>query len=262
MMREPAVPFVLLGDKHCATLRLLLMQCVSTWWSGWKNSTDVIEVELRDDAAAAELKHVRTSGDYVLARDASGKSLVAVRASSEFMGALSGIPAMSSFAAAGEMAQQLRIEVLKSLCAAVLTRAKASDAVVDVLPPTQRVPATARGSRSVCANVSLGTTKGVVTLVLMPALVELFGLHRTAMLPQDGLSRRHAAIREECVRVEAVLGSVEVTLLDLANLAVGDVIVLDQPLGQAGHLATPDGACITKIVLGRTGAQRAVSMAR
>lgn len=263
-MSEPAEPFVLLGDKHRAALRLLATQCVSTWWSSWKSSNDAIQVELRDAGAAADPKHVRTAGDYILARDASDQSLLAVRASPEFMGVLSGVPvaAMSSFVTAGDMAQELRIEVLKSLCTAVLARAKTSNAVVNVLSASEKIPVTARGSHPVCANVSLGAAKNVITLVLMPALVELFGLRKTTTLPQDKLSRRHAAIRDESVRVEAVLGSVEVTLLDLANLAAGDVIVLDQPLGQAGHLTTPDGTRITKIALGRTGAQRAVSMAR
>ena len=268
-MSATAVPFVVLGDKHRATLRLLVAQCVGTWWSSWKAAPDAIDVQVRDDSAASDAKPARTNSDCVLARNAAGGSLLAVRASPDLMVALSGAMAGAAMfgAAAGssttsdELLSELRIEVLKSLCSAVLTRAKASDAAIEVLAAGEKFPPDAHTSRHVTVDVSLGSARAAVTLMLTPALIELLALRTPVTMPQEKLSRRRAAIREEHTRVEAVLGSVEVTLLDLAKLAEGDVIVLDQPLGQAGYLTTPAGAHITKIVLGRNGAERAVSMA-
>ena len=51
--------------------------------------------------------------------------------------------------------------------------------------------------------------------------------------------RRRQAIAPEKVKLEAVLGSANVSLRELVQLAVGDVIVLDQPLTRGGHLGLP-----------------------
>jgi len=266
MHGAPAVAFVLLGDKHRASLRLLLMQCVSTWWLSWKASSDAIEVQVRDEIPGRDAKPGRATGDWVLARNAAGASLFAVRTSPEFMAALAGASApaaaISGAFTADELARELRLEVVKSLCRALLDRAKTSDASMNALSAGERLPTEGHPGRMICVDVNLGAARAAVTMLLAPTLIEQFALRSTATLPQEKLSPRRAAIRDETTRVEAVLGSVEVTLRDLAKLAEGDVIVLEQPLGQAGHLTTPDGARITKIVLGRTGAQRAVSMTR
>lgn len=251
------VPFILLGDKHRATLRLQLAQCVTAWWSGWA-TTGAPDIYIRDDGGRPP--RIPPGVQSVVARSAAGAPLLAVRASHEFMTALSGsAPAASN--SSGELAGALGTEVLKSLCIAVLNRVQVVDARVDVPDAAERMPADLHLPRCVIAEMNLGATRAVLTLTLTSLLLQRFGL-RTATQPVENVVSRRTAIRQEATRVEAVLGSVDVTLLDVAKLAPGDVIVLDQSLGQAGHLTTPAGAHIAKIVLGRSGAQRAVSLAR
>lgn len=264
-MSGAVVSFVLLGDTRRATLRLLLTQCISTWWSIWRASPDTVDVRIRDGGACVEDQPTVAACDYVVARNAAGITLLAVHASPEFMAALSGsAPSLVKHPAITpeELVRELRIEVLKSLCSAVLGGTKATDTAMGVLSAGERLPADSHASRSVAVDVSFGAVRAAITLVLAPALLELLVLRPAPAMPAEKLSSRRVAIRAESTRVEAVLGSVEVMLLDLAKLTQGDVIVLDQPLGQAGYLTTHDGTLITKIVLGRTGAQRAVSMAR
>jgi flagellar motor switch protein FliM len=53
---------------------------------------------------------------------------------------------------------------------------------------------------------------------------------------------------------------VEVSLSELANLQVGDVILLEANLSGAGHLALSDGRQLAQIRLGSAAGHRAVSV--
>lgn len=71
------------------------------------------------------------------------------------------------------------------------------------------------------------------------------------------LTRRRAAIAEEPMRIEAVLGEASVSIGDLASLAINDVIVLRDDSPQAGYVTTTDGRRVANMSLGRVGAKRA-----
>jgi len=106
----------------------------------------------------------------------------------------------------------------------------------------------------------MGSSRAKTTLLLTSRLIESLVPPRSAERASSAVTRRRPAIAEERVSVEAVLGDAEVSLRDLAQLAIDDVIVLDRPLRAAGRLTMPDGTSVASIAIGRCGDRRAVSI--
>jgi hypothetical protein len=265
MMSEaaaPVVPFLLLGETRRAAIQERLSACCAAWWSGWVCTGDAIHVEIEETHHVAQdtRRQSRIARGAVFARNAAGDYLLSVDSAPDLMLALPGGAAPCSSPARGDLVQELRMQMLRSLCDALLARAGVTDASVDVLGAAQKGAPEAWMSRSMTVEVTFGAARAAVGLVLTPVMVELLAPRGMATVALDKLSSRRKAIFEEHVRVEAFLGDAEVSLLDLAKLAQGDVIVLDHALGQTGQLLTSEGKSIAKILLGRTGSNRAVSV--
>jgi hypothetical protein len=96
-----------------------------------------------------------------------------------------------------------------------------------------------------------------VLLAISPEFVQQLS-PATAAKFATAVDKRRTAIGEESVRVEAILGEADISVGELASLAVNDVIVLRSAMSRPAHLATPDGRQVANASLGRVGNKRAV----
>jgi flagellar motor switch protein FliM len=76
------------------------------------------------------------------------------------------------------------------------------------------------------------------------------------------IDKRRTAIGNELIHLQAVLGEAQVSVGELASLAVNDVIVLTDVPSNLSHLITHQGRHVANVALGRVGAKRAVMIAK
>lgn len=253
----PSRPLLLLSAKRRAALRDTLAACVESWRSQWSTAREPFDVtvpyECEHAAPRASLAigltfASRTLGELgVVHADADIlTSLLAVGVSAETAGAAHGI------------AREFLIEMLRSLCRELAKLAHVEDVLIE---PTRGSASPKARSGHLAVAFRAGHGKARVVVWLEARAVELLAPPQAAQSASVPLAHRRLAVAHERVRLEAMLGNADVPLRDLLHLAVGDVIVLDQPLGRGGHLALPYGRVVTQVVLGRAGKQRAISIA-
>lgn len=250
-------PIVLLGPSRRQRLTRLLKQAIEEWrhqWSGGNHGA--VEV----DVAEALCRRPTLSVGRALAfsTDAGEDRLLVISAPLEAQHELLGLPAPRSVVdGGGETASAVVGEALRALC---LRLARAKDGIganVTELS-SEKLPQT-WGQYGLTVIV-----KSVGERVLLRA--RLFPELLVAMLPcpsskaAEPLPSRRNAIGVETVGVQAWLGEAEVSLGELANLQVGDVILLEATLNGAGHLALSDGRQLAQIRLGSAAGQRAISV--
>lgn len=258
------VPLVVLGETRRAAVGQALTGCLTSWRSGWSAADDPITVQIHESGHLHQGndRPLSAASDGVLARSERHGAVLKVDASVEFPARLIGVGAVGTGGAvAGQVARELYGEMLQSLCRAVVTRAGVNDASIERSAGDWNSVERSL-TRWLTVGVTFGASRAVLHLALNPILIDFLAPIDPVAQSSGYLSTRRSAIAEETVRVEAVLGDAEITLRELVHLTEGDVIVLDQPLGQAGHLFTDEGRRVASIVLGRSDSQRAVSLAR
>ena len=259
-----AQPLLLLGATRRAALRNVLSKCVESWRERWSTLCDSVHVTLAEDAEYP-IERIGSGGLAAVATSESQGALIYLRAAPEALAAMIGLTTFGADAGSTDtsrgIAGELQLETLRSLCDCIAQRARIDD--VKVENKATSTPSGKSGRpRYVSASVTLGAARARINLSLSARLVELLAPPSSQPHTADGVLRRRQAITNESVRVEAVLGDVELSLNELARLSEGDVIVLDQPLATMGSLTMPDGKHIAKILLGSAGAQRAVSVTK
>jgi flagellar motor switch/type III secretory pathway protein FliN len=261
---QTAEPLLLVGERRRAALERALSSCVQTWGQRWSLTHEPLQVCIGTPEAAGT-RNAQCSGLVLRGSSERLGKLFVVRASPEVTCALLGVAGTTTEHGAAESAHsvawQLQREIIHSLGEALLKAAQVSEAVVDLVSAQQ----TASGSdrrHATWLGASICFAKAKIGLSLSARFVELLAAPQALAQAASAPARRRAAIADAAVRVEAVLGQVEVALQDLLELSAGDVLVLDQPLSGCGYLGLPDGTRITGIVLGKAGAARAVSVSK
>jgi flagellar motor switch/type III secretory pathway protein FliN len=253
----PSRPLLLLSAKRRAALRGTLASCIESWRSQWSTAREPCDITVpyeceqtspRASFAIGLIFASRKHGELgMLHADADIlPSLLATAMPAEIAGVAHGI------------ARAFLIEILRSLCGELAKRAQVDDLLIE--PARVSHPPTARTDHLMVA-LRPAHGKARALLCLAARSVELLAPRETAQAASAQLTHRRLAVAPERVRLEAVLGNVDVPLRELIHLAVGDVIVLDQQLGRGGHLALPDGRVVAPVVVGRAGERRAVSIA-
>jgi flagellar motor switch/type III secretory pathway protein FliN len=256
----PAQPLLLLGTRRRAALRDTLASCVDQWRSRWSTAREPIRVLIQEELEQTPARSAHSCALMLVS--AQHGTLGHVSADAEVLPSLLGVSTQgdSSAAYSHRLAQGALLEVLRSLSAELAKWARLEDSSVE--------PSHAPGSqqprcRLLPIALHVGAAKPRVTLLLTARMVELLAPPQTSKSHHaSSITRRRRAVADEPVRVEAMLGETEVSLRELMQLAVGDVIVLDQPLNAAGRLAMPDGRTIAPVVLGRADERRAVSVCK
>jgi flagellar motor switch/type III secretory pathway protein FliN len=134
-----------------------------------------------------------------------------------------------------------------------------SDEAVNVTTPSAEQLSEVWARYGLSMTVRVGADRVLMRARLLPQLL-LAMLPASLAKPAEALVSRRRAIGAEEVPVQAWLGDAEVALSELANLQIGDVILLDANVTGAGYLALPDGRHLAQIRLGSASGWRAVSV--
>lgn len=254
---ESCQPVVLLGASRRQRLVHLLAQAVEEWRQQWTGGAHVaVEVEVAD--ALCRRPALSAGRALAFSAGAGDDRLLAISVPMEAQHELLGIPAPRSTVEGGsETASAVVAEALRALCLR-LTRAKAVTGV-NVTSLAADKLSQAWGQYGLTVTVKSPGERVLLRARLFPELLVAM-LPSQAVKAAESLASRRSAIGVETVGVHAWLGEAEVSLGELANLQVGDVILLEASLSGAGRLALPDGRELAQIRLGSAAGSRAISV--
>lgn len=254
-------PLLLLSDSRSSALERVLTKAAERWQQRWSTAVELVRIVPEERRGArAERGIVRTlrvtrGHDVLLYLTASTEDVVV------FLGAAIASIGGSAAEAPHGIAGELQMEILRSLCAELIGAGASEDVVIE--PVQSRPPPclATRASRYWSASMVFGASRARFSFSLSPTCIERL-VPRPASVASEAAARRRNAIGTATIRLEAVLGEVELSLRDFVQMNPGDVLVLGRALGEAGELITESGARVAGIQLGRADAYRAVSVVK
>jgi flagellar motor switch/type III secretory pathway protein FliN len=168
-------------------------------------------------------------------------------------------PHEATSAADGSLADQLEREVASSLLAELCLVDRRQPVTVSRLS-AQEIGEWSVHARAWTVHARAANARGF-SVLLSASRVEMLAPARTAA-PGGTLEPCRQAIGDNPVAVRGVIGDTSLSVTELAELAVDDVLVLDQALGEPVALVAPDsGRTIAAGSLGRAGPRRAIKVA-
>jgi flagellar motor switch/type III secretory pathway protein FliN len=257
------VPYRLLGSSGRTRLQQRLEAATRRWLDTWKADNAVrsaVRLAGADDAPP-QVRELLAESYRVRA---GGVPMLDIRFYPRALCAVVGLPAdgFSSTAVTSRpagLAAQLSRALLRSFVNELMDSASIADWEFEELP--RRAPAShAPRAPLQRAFVTAGDSE-VAALELSPSLVN--ALAPAVAVPRKGAFQpRRGAIGEARVKVEAILGTVELSVADVMSLGRGDVIVLDARLGAGCEINVPRIAAVAEAVVGKRGGMRAVRIRR
>jgi flagellar motor switch/type III secretory pathway protein FliN len=157
------------------------------------------------------------------------------------------------------LAAALELETVRGFATALL-RGTAGIEVERAQQTATELFRTCDAARYIRGVIHLGERRSTVSVLLTPAFAESLLPTRAGAPAGESLERRRAALGSESVEVDAVLGTADVPVAELAALAVGDVIVLNQGLADGAELAVRGGKKISGAAVGRVDGKRAIQI--
>jgi hypothetical protein len=265
-MSDGAVkPLLVLGDRRREALESRVAQALARWraaWSGQAAESFALEAqeyggEPHAGLIAGAATHCWASGgenvDAVLLLPNASLSWAVSSSAGTSLGSevtLSDTPAESCLAS-------LEHELVGTLFREVLGGSTGGSGPRRLSPGD--VDGWARDAR--CWRLQAqgaGSIRGFTLLLSASAIDALLPRPR---LEKASLEPRRAAVGDDRVALRAVLGDTAVSVSDLAQLAVDDVILLDQSLTDSLRLVSArSGAAVAAAQLGRAGPRRAVKL--
>ena len=251
-----ALPYALLGSSRRAALRNALIDRLTNWRQQWSTAASAIAVSVPESPAAGWAQFTHGQG-ALFTGSVDGTALLQAHVTAGFLPALLGLDCRASEVTSRDVAGQLRAKVLKSLWGELAKGMNAEATCFDAEATTQaaRLDA-ARRQRALPVGIATATTD-LCTLILHPRLIELLAPSRGAS-GAGRPERRQDAIAAQRLRVETVLGEVELPFGELRSLRSGDVIVLDKSLSEPLRLVIETGTRVAAVAIGSAGAMRAV----
>jgi hypothetical protein len=245
------LPIVLLGQAQQRELELRVAEVIGDWQRRWTMHATRPRVQICRGSDAPSVRLGRMGTWFHARRDA--QLVLHTHVPCELAAHLIGVAPAPSIDTQAPVASTLVDTLAHSICTHLIQACCTRSGAVSV--SAGEPPAQAWGWLRALIDID-GCE---LILELSPVMVEKW-LKHSMPAAADALVRRRAAIGEARVELEALLGTTEVTLADLAVLAPGDVIVFEQVLQAASELRTRVGSRIGPINLGRAGDARAVSL--
>jgi flagellar motor switch/type III secretory pathway protein FliN len=256
------LPYRLLGSSGRSRLQQRLETAVRCWLDTWaQKATVTVAVRLATDDTPlprvldphAEAHHVAANGVAVLDIRFFPRALTAV------MGfPTDGLSAAGAPPAKG-LAAQLSSAMLRGLVNELMDSASVAKWEFDEggwRPHGQRT----KRSLSQRALVSIGD-RDLAELEISPLIVT--GLVPLGAPQSKGrVEPRRGAIGKARVKLDAVLGNVELSVSEFLSLDRGDVIVLGTRLGHGCRVEIPEVGGVAEAVVGKRGEHRAVRIRR
>ena len=256
-------PFVVLSDSRRALLGNFLHEKIRCWARDWLGSDVVARGDVVDVPVVATDSRVHEATCF--RATVSGRGLIFIvpaRCVPHLLG-VRGDSADRALQRTAEesLAGRLEVQALQSLARELLGGGSAPgmDRIANPLPAVLRECVSCR---HVAAQVTFVDTRFAFFAMLPAQFVETSVPIRSSSRPSGGerLEARRAGIADELVRVEAILGTAEVSVADFSVLDVGDVIVLDQALTDMAGLFVKDGSRAAGAAPGRVEARRAIQI--
>lgn len=257
---EDSRPILVLGAARRRALLLLVESCVSAWFKTWA-ALDVsrLKVSASLENFSEKPQRLNTSlREMVLRGKKAGTEQLVIEGSGLFASLLALPRGVSASITTSSIAPALGESAMKSLANGILAAKNADEWEIEI----------ERGSNDNLdlensykhwwqVWVGLDGRPSFIAMRLSPHLVEaLVPYQRTEkQIPVD---KRRAAIGNEKLTLEAVLGNAFVSVGELTSLAIDDVIVLSDDHSHANYLVTASGRRVANFSLGRSGSARAV----
>jgi flagellar motor switch/type III secretory pathway protein FliN len=259
-------PLLFLGDKRRGALLARVAECTRRWRQQWApRADDVFDATCEAPAAGGYTGSVAslvTSCWGLSVADERLAVLLLPHATFGWAVQEQGGLAAESVATAGSdsLAEQLEREVARTLLVEFCGVEERARVTVERLPAANLAD-WSRLARAWVLNVRAAANGRSFTVLVSAARIE-------ALAPARGISRpnpldsRRDAISDNSVSLRAVVGEASMSVNELAELALDDVLVLDQRLGETVTLVSPvSGTTVTTGNLGRSGARRAIKIA-
>jgi hypothetical protein len=263
-METEALPYLVLGDSRRALLAQKLRGVTVEWgrrWIGELQPTVVIEPAVPKAKAASD-----AAGHDCLVIDVGNRQrprmhmLCPATLLPALLGNRHTLPEISAGCARAPIAAALQSELLESLGNCLARAAGEADLPVHVSRWSPHCLDGPLRKRWIAVTVSFDGIRAVLSLLLDSQLAARFAPGTANVDRRDGLAKRRAAIRAAAARIEVVLGDAEVEFSQLTDLAIGDVVVLNQTLTSPAQLHSTNGTKIGAVQLGQVGTKLAVSM--
>jgi hypothetical protein len=263
--RQRAVPYLVLGESARKALAESVRARIERWRNHWLPERPMsVRVDVLEANEQVHDIRFHEAACFRLAEGARPSALLLLpnRCVPQIAGASGDVgDSLNGPALPHTLAAQLELESLRALAREFRTLGTL-DPTVERLCDTTALDLQRRYSalRYVSARVTLGESKCPLMFLLSPELIQSSIPGHARPAGSEVLERRSAAIADECIGIEALLGEGEVLICDLARLAVGDVIVLDRNLTEPAVLSVRGGGRIAAASPGKVDACRAVQI--
>jgi flagellar motor switch/type III secretory pathway protein FliN len=258
-------PWLLFGERHRRLITEHVRARAERWQRDWlAGRGGAISVDVHADPDTTKVSRVHESCCFE-ALDSSGERSVLIKAPARSLPHLAGLhgppPELAERCADRDsLAGQLETEALRRLAESLLAGTRLEMAEFHRVPGSEADAAGARAGRHPVALMTLGDMRSPLVLMISPEFATSLLPLRRDISGSERLERRSAAICEQTVSLDAVLGQVEVCIAELASLAVGDVIVMNEALCDSVDLTISGGARVGRAVVGQSGGRRAVQI--
>lgn len=261
-----AQPLMFLGDRRRTALTERMASGARRWRQHWvAGADDVFVADCSPPVAGGFAAPIAALATSCWALDVSGERIAmlllphatfawcVLEAGGASLDLGGGCPADS-------LAESLEREVARTLFAETCLRDAREIASVSAVAPADLAD-WSRTQRAWTLTLSTAACSRDCTLLVSAARLEMLAPARTPARG-DVLGVRRDAVGENVVELRAVVGETSMSITDLGQLAVDDVLVLDQRLTDpVTLLASQSGAAVAAGSLGRSGVRRAIKIA-
>lgn len=252
-----ALPFRLIGDTERAALRKATQEATQAWAADWFATAPSTAIALTADCGP----QAAPSGTWMITSidaDAWVAWKLDDQPCREYAQLLLDAP-LGSIAKPTPLLRMLIDDCLHDLAARLLLAAGLGDAGLTVASGSLTEWRTGYGSGAVSG--SLGGDLPQQEFVLGPSVVAGISARPSAPpLATPELLPRTNAIGSAKTRIELLLGEAELSLAELANISVGDVIRLKSPFREPLTVKTVDGQPLLKAHLGTRNGRKALQV--
>jgi flagellar motor switch/type III secretory pathway protein FliN len=258
-------PLLFLGEKRRDAVTERAGECLRRWRQQWsREAAESFEVNVEPPKAGGFTGHVAGAATHCWALELGAQRLaVLLLPHSTFTWAvLEGNAMVVDSLGGGEspltamLEQEAALSLLTAIC--LLDR---REAVTASRLPADTLGDWSRDARAWTFHARATASGRGCTVLLAASRVEMLAPARTPVSAR-ALDSRRDAIGSNTVAVRAVVGEASMPVSELAELALDDVLILDQPLTEPVALIAPDsGFVFATGNLGRAGARRAIKLA-
>jgi flagellar motor switch/type III secretory pathway protein FliN len=261
-----AQPLLFLGDKRRDAVTSRIAAGSRRWRQLWApGSDDTFEATCEPPATEGFTEHVASVATSCWELEVAGeRTAVLLLPHSTFAWVVhegAGVQPMNAAGvhAADSLTEKLEQDVAQTLLTELCVPAS-REPVRAARLPADALSDWSREARAWTLAVEAGTGRGF-TLLVSAARLEMLAPAR-GMPTSQKLAALRDAIGENTVMLRAEVGETSMSLSELADLALDDVLVLDQHLAEPVTLVSPvSGSPVAAGNLGRAGARRAVKVA-